>query len=163
MTLSLYRYVCGGLTEEEVQLGQKIETYVDKTRDPNKDTCIAVAGLPENSTVQVLKYCIPKMQGQSVRVATLETWSVWHSHEWSSTIVSIQFADTVSGDSLVALRDNRGKSLESGHVLEDIVSVHPRAAQIDPALYDRYIDFLLYSLLLVFTQYLLDISWTSRH
>jgi hypothetical protein len=123
---------------EELELGQKFETFVDKTRDPNKDTCIAVAGLPENNTVQVLKYCVPKMQGKSVSVAPLETWSVWYSDEWSSGIVSLHFADTVSGDTLIALRDNRGKSLESGHVLEDIVSVHPRVVQMDPSIYDRY-------------------------
>lgn len=135
------RYICGGLTVEEVELGEKFQTYTEKSSGDmtmNQDSCIAVAGLPENNTVQVLKYCIPKMQGQGVRIAALETWSIWFSEEWSSTIISLHFADTVSGDTLVALRDNRGKSHDSGHVLEDIVSVHPRSVQLDSRLYDRY-------------------------
>jgi hypothetical protein len=32
----------------------------------NKDTCIAVAGLPSNNTIAIRKYCVPKAQGKGV-------------------------------------------------------------------------------------------------
>ena len=137
--------ICGGLNSEDIKLGAKLEFGTtsqqqkqQKARDPNKDTCIAVAGLPANNTVAVKKYCIPKAQGQGVRGAPTETWFVWYSEEWSFTIISLHFGDSVSGDTLVVLRDNHGQSLESGHVMEDIVSVHSRNSQSDPELYDKF-------------------------
>lgn len=50
------------------------------------------------------------------------------SEEWTHTLVDLKFMDTVSGDVLVALRNNRGNSLSTGP-LEHFVSVHPRAIQ----------------------------------
>ena len=45
--------ICGGIYVAEEE---------DKGAPENQDTCIAVAGLPSNSTVMVKKYCIPKAQ-----------------------------------------------------------------------------------------------------
>lgn len=147
--LSDCRFTCGGVNEEDMELGgqyefgtstaeEDIQSKEAEKKRENSDTCIAVAGLAGNNTVSVRKYCIPKAQGQGVRSAASETWYIWYSEEWTSTLVSLHFADTVTGDTLVALRDNRGRSLETGHVLEDIVSVHPRTVQIDERFYDRF-------------------------
>lgn len=140
--------ICGGLSAEDIQLGGKYEFTTDAeteqqkqlrlSQQQNRDSCMAVAGLPANNTVAVMKYCVPKAQGQSVRSAPTETWFVWFSEEWSQTLVSLHFADTVSGNVLVSLRDNHGQTLDSGHVLEDIVSLHSRAVQADASFYDRF-------------------------
>lgn len=142
--LSDCKIICGGLVDGElnklatgdIPLNQ--ESQKKQSKPVNTDTCIAVAGLAQNNTVSVKKYCIPKMQGQSVRGAPTETWFVWYSEEWSQTLVSLHFADTVTGDTLIALRDNHGQSLQSGHVLEDIVSVHAREMQTDAVFFDRF-------------------------
>lgn len=102
----------------------------------NKDTCIAVAGLPSNNTIAIRKYCVPKTQGKGVRGVPTETWFVWFSEEWTDTLVDLQFLDTWSGDAVAALRDNKGRSLETGP-MEQFVSVHPRVIQQDTSLYDR--------------------------
>ena len=60
---------------------------------------------------------------------------MWFSEEWTDTLVDLKFLDTVSGDAVVALRDNKGRSLKTGP-LEQFVSVHPRKIQQDPRLYD---------------------------
>ena len=44
----------------------------------NKDTCIAVAGLPSNNTIAIRKYCVPKAQGVGVKSVPTETWFVWY-------------------------------------------------------------------------------------
>jgi hypothetical protein len=94
----------------------------------NLDTCIAVAGIAANSTIAVKKYCVPKAQGKGVRGAPMEQWFVWYSEEWSFTAVEISFLDTVSGDALVVMRNNNGRTLSSGP-LEQFVTVHPRSIQ----------------------------------
>ena len=101
----------------------------------NRDTCIAIAGLPGNNTIAIRKYCVPKAQGRSVRSASSETWFVWYSEEWTSTLVDLKFLDTVTGDAVVALRDNKGRTLDTGP-LEHFVSIHPRRIQEDPVMYD---------------------------
>ena len=128
--LSDCRLVCGGFTDDVLRMGEEIK--LDE-KAKNGDRCIAVAGLPQNDTLAVKKYCIPAAQGQGVRSAPTETWFVWNSEEWTSTLVSLHFADTVTGDTLVALRDNHGMSLETGVVSEDIVSVHSRYPFLFPA------------------------------
>ena len=60
---------------------------------------------------------------------------MWFSEEWTDTLVDLKFLDTVSGDAIVALRDNKGRSLQTGP-LEQFVSVHPRRIQQDTRLYD---------------------------
>jgi hypothetical protein len=50
--------------------------------------------------------------------------------------VDLKFTDTVSGDVVIALRDNKGRTLETGPV-EQFVSVHPRRIQQDASAYDR--------------------------
>jgi hypothetical protein len=80
----------------------------------NKDTCITIAGLPSNCTVAICKYCVPKAQGRGVRSAPTETWFVWYSEEWSDTLLDLKFLDTVLGDAVAALRDNKGRSLQTG-------------------------------------------------
>ena len=50
-------------------------------------------------------------------------------------MVDLRFLDTVSGDAVVALRDNKGRSLETGP-LEHFVTVHPRMIQLNTARYD---------------------------
>lgn len=122
--LSDCRAVCGGSVVAED--GVPIE---------NKDTCIAIAGLPSNNTVSVKKYCIPKAMGESVRREPSEDWNVWFSEEWSSTILDIQFSDTVVGDMLIVHRDNRGHTLDTGP-LEQFVSVHPRYIQDNARTFD---------------------------
>lgn len=55
--------------------------------------------------------------------------------EWTSGAIDIQFADTLSGDSLIVLHDGRG----TGDVLkEQYVSVHLRSNQADPLVWDRW-------------------------
>jgi hypothetical protein len=105
--------------------------------DPSiRDTCIAVAGLPSNSTVMVKKYCIPKAQGRGVASAATETWFIWYSEEWTDSLLELYFADTIYGDTLIAFRDNKGRGSESGPD-EQIVSIHPRAIQAKPDAYYR--------------------------
>lgn len=104
------------------------------TSTKNKDTCIAIAGLPSNNTIAIRKYCIPKAQGKGVRSIATETWYVWYSEEWTGTLVDLKFVDTVSGDVVVVLRDNKGRTLETGP-LEHFVSVHPRKIQQDSLMY----------------------------
>ena len=70
-----------------------------------------------------------------MRSAPTETWFVWFSEEWTDTLVDLKFLDTVSSDAIVALRDNKGRSLQTGP-LEQFVSVHPRRIQQDTRLYD---------------------------
>ena len=53
--------ICGGMYVEEKQ-EQSVQLGKGKMDDQNKDTCIAVAGLPSNNTIMVKKYCIPKAQ-----------------------------------------------------------------------------------------------------
>lgn len=53
---------------------------------------------------------------------------VWFSEEWTHTLVEVKFLDTISGDSLVALRNNKGGTLSTGPT-EHFVSVHPRIIQ----------------------------------
>jgi hypothetical protein len=50
--------------------------------------------------------------------------------------VDLKFLDTVGGDALVVLRDNKGRSLKSGPP-EHFVSVHLRVAQANPTTYDQ--------------------------
>lgn len=117
--------VCGGIYAAEQSTDADNAEEASQPRE-NKDTCIAIAGLPSNNTVMVKKYCIPKAQGRGVKSAPTETWFVWHSEEWTPSLVDLQFADSIYGDVLVAFRDNKGRtSLEAGP-LEQIVSVHPR-------------------------------------
>jgi hypothetical protein len=135
--LSDCKLLCGGVTVDEIKLGddyefgtetedREQEAKNEESTNLNKDSCLAVAGLAMNNTVAVRKYCVPKAQGQGVRSEPSQNWFVWYSEEWSATLVSLHFADTVTGDTLIALRDNHGRTLDSGHVLEDIVSVHSR-------------------------------------
>lgn len=117
--------ICGGSTVASQEEAQSTEF--------NKDTCIAIAGIPVNNTIQVRKYCVPKALGLSVRSEPFQTWSVWFSEEWSSTLIDLKFAETVTGDTLIALRDNRGRSIGvTGPVAEQFVTVHPRSVQKDP-------------------------------
>ena len=62
--LSDCRPICGG----------SLKTV---SKQMNKDTCIAIAGLPSNNTIEIRKYCVPKAQGQGVRSVPTETWFVW--------------------------------------------------------------------------------------
>ena len=119
------RPICGGISSPEVSKIAK-----------NRDTCIAIAGLPGNGTVSIRKYCVPKAQGRGVRSAPTETWFIWYSEEWSDTLVDLKFLDTVSGDAVAALRDNKGRSLQTGPP-EQFVTVHPRRIQQDIALFDQ--------------------------
>ena len=50
---------------------------------------------------------------------------MWFSEEWTHTLVEVKFLDTISGDSLVALRNNKGGPLSIGPQ-EHFVLVHPR-------------------------------------
>lgn len=43
----------------------------------DRNTCIAIAGIPANSTITVKKYCIPRNVGDSVREAPSEEWNIW--------------------------------------------------------------------------------------
>jgi hypothetical protein len=99
------------------------------------NTCIAVAGLSSNSTILVKKYCIPKAVGYSVHSIPLETWNVWYSEEWTDSAIDIQFADTLSGDTLVVLRDVAG---ETNKPRRQYVTIHPRSIQQDPLVWDLY-------------------------
>ena len=76
-------------------------------------------------------------QGRGVQSATLETWFIWYSEEWTDSLLELYFTDTIYGDTLIAFRDNKGRSLESGPQ-EQIVSIHPRAIQAKPDAYYRY-------------------------
>ena len=51
-----------------------------------------------------------------------------NSEDWAHTLVELRFLDSVSGDALVALRNNKGGPLATGPP-EHFVSVHPRAIQ----------------------------------
>jgi hypothetical protein len=119
------RPICGGISAPGVAIPAK-----------NRDTCIAIAGLPGNGTISIRKYCVPKAQGRGVRSAPTETWFVWYSEEWSDTLVDLKFLDTVSGDAVAALRDNKGRSLSTGPP-EQFVSVHPRRIQQEPLLFSQ--------------------------
>lgn len=123
--LSDCKPICGGTSEAATTKTTK-----------NKDTCIAIAGLPSNNTIAIRKYCVPKAQGRGVRGTPTETWFVWYSEEWTDTLVDLKFLDTVSGDAVIALRDNKGRSLSTGP-LEQFVTVHPRRIQQDTILFDR--------------------------
>lgn len=63
-----------------------------------------------------------------MRSAPTETWFVWFSEEWTHTLVEVKFLDTTSGDTIVALRNNKGGPLSTGPS-EHFVSVHPRSIQ----------------------------------
>lgn len=52
----------------------------------------------------------------------------FRSEEWTHTLVDVKFLDTVSGDVLVALRNNKGGPLRTGPP-EHFVTVHPRSIQ----------------------------------
>lgn len=91
-------------------------------------------GISANSTITVMKYCVPKSLNQGVRSEPSETWTVWHSEEWSSSILSVKFTDTVYGDTVVCYRDNRGRSADTGP-REQFVSIHPRIIQSNADLY----------------------------
>lgn len=52
----------------------------------------------------------------------------FRSEEWSHTLVDLKFLDTVSGDAIIALRNNKGGPQLTGPP-EHFVSVHPRAIQ----------------------------------
>jgi hypothetical protein len=119
------RPVCGGDSSlQELSASSK----KSKQNQVNQDTCIAVAGIAANSTIAVKKYCVPKAQGKGVRTAPTEQWFVWYSEEWSFTAVDVKFLDTVSGNTLVVMRNNKGRTLSSGP-LEQFVTVHPRSIQ----------------------------------
>lgn len=64
------RPICGGDSEATAKTNAGAK---------NRDTCIAIAGLPGNNTIAIRKYCIPKAQGRGVRGAPTETWFVWFS------------------------------------------------------------------------------------
>lgn len=64
-----------------------------------------------------------------MRSAPSESWSVWFSEEWTHTLVDLKFLDTVSGNVLAALRNNRGGPASQGHPDEQFVTIHPRAIQ----------------------------------
>ena len=72
-----------------------------------------------------------------MKSAPTETWFVWFSEEWSPTLMDLQFADSIYGDVLIAHRDNKGRTLQTGP-LEHIISIHPRVIQMDPVAYFRY-------------------------
>jgi len=123
-SLSL-RPICGG----DGQLTAASSSSSSAKSPKNVDTCIAIAGLPSNNTIAVRKYCVPKAQGKGVKGAPTETWFVWYSEEWTHTLVELKFLDTISGDTVVALRNNKGGPLSTGPP-EHFVSVHPRAIQL---------------------------------
>lgn len=127
------RPICGGTVD--TTSSSSSSTTAKPSSAQNKDTCIAIVGLPSNNTIEIRKYCVPKAQGRGVQSAPTETWFVWFSEEWMDTLVDLKFLDTVSGDAVVALRDNKGRSLQTGP-LEQFVSVHPRRIQQDTSLYD---------------------------
>ena len=59
--LSDCRSICGGVYA--AQQGTAADDATESSRpEQNKDTCIAIAGLPSNNTVMVKKYCVPKAQ-----------------------------------------------------------------------------------------------------
>ena len=122
--LSDCRRMCGGSVEEEIGEGEK----------SNKNTCIAIAGIPINGTIAIKKYCIPRALGESVFSAQDETWYVWYSEEWTDTALDIKFTDTKFGDTIVVLRDNKGKSLSTGPK-QQFISLHARAMQQDSSFY----------------------------
>ena len=68
--------VCGGIYAAEQGTDDAVQSSLP---EENKDTCIAVAGLPSNNTVMVKKYCVPKAQGRGVKLAPTETWFIWFS------------------------------------------------------------------------------------
>jgi hypothetical protein len=121
-----HRPICGGSSE--------LPSPSNKDKR-NIDTCIAIVGIPSNGTIAIRKYCIPKAQGKAVRGAPTETWFIWFSEEWSDTLVNVEFLDTVSADTVVVLRDNKGRSLDTGP-LEHFVTVHSRKIQRNTALFD---------------------------
>jgi hypothetical protein len=88
------------------------------------DSCIAVAGLSANNTILVKKYCIPRALGFSVRSEPSQEWSVWGSEDWTTGALDIQFADIVTGDVLVVLRD--GVGTDRPEPKQQFVTVHPR-------------------------------------
>jgi hypothetical protein len=100
------------------------------------DTCIAIAGISANNTIAVKKYCVPKGIGLSVRSAPLEAWNVWESETWTDGALDIQFSDTISGDTLVVLRDGIGSSGQQPQ--EQFVTVHPRSIQQDAVVWDQF-------------------------
>lgn len=123
--LSDCRAVCGGSVVPDERRSNANE---------NVDTCIAAAGVAVNGTIVVKKYCIPRATGESVFHQESETWYVWYSEEWVSTAVELRFADVNSGDTLIALRDNRGKDLKNGPRTQ-FVTFHPREIQFDQDAY----------------------------
>lgn len=149
--LSDCRPVCGGGSDTSED-----ETVKQQTEDlGNRDTCIAIAGIIANSSISIMKYCIPKSLNQvisfkfysskfikltfiffkkGVRSEPSETWSVWYSELWSDTLIDLKFTDTVYGDTVIAYRDNRGGSDSSNSNVdkgpaEEFVSIHPRIIQ----------------------------------
>jgi hypothetical protein len=104
----------------------------------NTDTCVAVAGINEYSALEVRKYCTPKQQGANARIASHETWIVTNSESFTHTLVDLYFADTVTGDTLLALRDNHAGNTETGYRKEYLVTIHPRSIQCDAQTYDTY-------------------------
>jgi hypothetical protein len=106
------------------------EDYIIGNTGVNIDTCIAIAGLSTNSTIHVMKYCIPKSMSDGVTGEPRETWYVWYSEEWSMTVTDIKFSDVVRGDTLIVSRNNKNLNFETGPS-EQFISVHPREIQLD--------------------------------
>lgn len=127
------RRVCGGSA-----VGDENENseYVTGFEVNDINHCIAIAGVVANSSIAVKKYCVPKAFGQGIRSEPSEEWHVWYSEEWSGTVIDLYFADVTRGDSLIALRDNRGRSLQTGLAREQFISVHPREIQLDPSFFN---------------------------
>jgi hypothetical protein len=128
---------------EDSTMPMKIVTLVELLNcdvvcggDTDRVSCIAVAGLSLNNTILVMKYCIPQAVGYSVRSEPTETWTVWGSEEWTDSALDIQFADTMTGDTLVVLRDGIGNT--RGEPNQQFVTVHPRQIQQDAVIWDRW-------------------------
>jgi hypothetical protein len=60
--LSDCRPVCGGGSDTSEE-----ETVKQQTEDlGNRDNCIAIAGIIANSSISIMKYCIPKSLNQVI-------------------------------------------------------------------------------------------------
>lgn len=73
-----------------------------------------------------------------VRGQPSEMWFVWYSEEWTSTLVDLQFADSVYGDVVIAFRDNKGRSSSVTGPDEQFITMHPRMIQQNSATYQRF-------------------------
>jgi hypothetical protein len=113
--------ICGGVTTTSV----------------NADSCIAIAGFSTtNTSISIMKYCIPTKLSMGIRNQVSENWHVWNSEEWSHTVQDLQFTDTQTGDCIVAYRDNYGKDVKNGPQTQ-FVSLHSRSIQMDSDIYQR--------------------------